>query len=230
MAVPQMNFFGKVRGGFRLSAHANGSRELNTGHLVVTAKSAASFGSLLYFASWLIQRMFNRIWLTLGASMVLATSALFAQIEVPKTMTFDGIKFTKAFSDTASSGPLTEYLPKGQSLESWTKLMGIYEFPKLKDPTSAAVKLATTLKEINPQAQSQVLENPDAGIAMVDFVTWPKDSAFVEFNIWKYRKSSAGGLLAIQYAERAYTDQEGFLKKLATRRATLIAAMAEFDF
>lgn len=173
--------------------------------------------------------MLNRLLLTLGTIWLFA-SVLFAQTEVPKSLTFDGIKFAKAFSDTSVAGPFSEYLPNGQKLESWTQLMGIYQFPKLKDPKAAAVNLGAMIKEQNPGAQFQVLENEEAGIAMVDFVTWPADSAYVEFNIWKYRKASGGGLIAVQYAERAYSDQEGFLKKLRARRDAVIPMMAQFKF
>ena len=49
---------------------------------------------------------------------------------------------------------------------------------------------------------------------IVDFVTWPADPAFVEFNIFKYTRKPGGGLVAQQYALRDYQDTTGFLRSL----------------
>lgn len=147
----------------------------------------------------------------------------------PEEMKFNGLVFKKAFSDTSSAGPFSEYLPKGQSLDSWTKLMGFYYFPALRDPKDAAQTLARVVKEQNPDAQSGVIYNETTNEAVVDFVTWPQDQSDVEFNVWKYKKNPDGkGLIALQYAERAYSDFEPFFKKLATRRVALRDAMAGF--
>ncbi len=146
----------------------------------------------------------------------------------PESMQFDSLTFRKAFTDKSSEGPFSEYLPKGQALKSWTKLMGYYEFPALKNPKEAAQMVEEVVKKQNPDAQSEVVYNSTTNEAIVDFVTWPKDQSYVEFNIWKYRKSPNGGLVAIQYAERASSDLEAYFKKLASRRETLRNEMAKF--
>jgi hypothetical protein len=162
-----------------------------------------------------------------GALAALFLAVAGVRADSPDALIFQGTAFKKAFSDKSAAGPYFEYLPKGQSLKSWTKLMGYYDFPKLRDPKDAAQNLARLVKKANPLAQSQVIENPSTGEAIVDFVTWPEDVKFVEFNIWRYRKAPGGGLVALQYAERAYDDQQMFLKRLRDRRPKLLDAMAK---
>lgn len=144
----------------------------------------------------------------------------------PAKIQFQGETFNQAFKDKSAAGPFWEYLPKGQTLEKWTKFMGYYEFTKQTDVKDAVGRLAEVVKQMNPDAQSEVLYNDASDEGVVDFVTWPKDNAYVEWNVWKYAKNPSGGLKALQYAERAYPPNvESFLKNLGKRRGTLRNAM-----
>lgn len=146
----------------------------------------------------------------------------------PESMKFGGVTFRKAFSDKTAEGPFSEYLPKGQSLETWTKLMGWYEFPGLNSPKEVGQTLIQVVKKQNPDAQGEVVYNSTLDEAIVDFVTWPKDQSYVEFNVWKYTKAPRGGLVAIQYAERVTSDFEAFFKKLGDKRTSVRNEMATF--
>jgi hypothetical protein len=107
-----------------------------------------------------------------------------------------------------------EYIPPREKLASWTKLASIREYPKLDDPRAVAANPVRALKQQNPAAQSATIENPTTGEVIVDFVTWPADRTFVEFNIFKYTRRPGGGLVAQQYAVREYQDTTGFLRGL----------------
>ena len=162
--------------------------------------------------------------LCLSAALLVVLGSI--QAEAPSALEFGKVTFKKAFSDKSEAGPFSEYLPAGQKLETWTKLMGYFVFSDPQNPMEAATLLARVVKEQNPGAQANVITNDATGEAIVDFVTWPKDQAFIEFNIWKYRKAPQGGLIALQYAERAYDGQTDFLKNLKDRRSFLIETMA----
>jgi hypothetical protein len=74
--------------------------------------------------------------------------------------------------------------PEGQKLRrgpSWQN------FP-LNDPR--AVGIVRALRQ--NAAQSAIIQNPKTGEVIVDFVTWPADNAFVEFNIFKYSRGRRG--------------------------------------
>jgi hypothetical protein len=120
-----------------------------------------------------------------------------------------------------------EYVPTGETLESWTKLASIREYPRLDDPRAVAANLVRALRQQNPAAQSAMIENPATGEVIVDFVTWPADRAFVEFNVFKYARKPGGGLVAQQYALRAYQDTTGFLRGLRPVRERLVELMAK---
>ncbi len=70
------------------------------------------------------------------------------------------------------------------------------------------------LKKEYPDSPSSIIENPQTGEVIVDFVVWPADASFVEWNVFKYAKRPEGGVVAEQYALRAYEDSEAFLKGL----------------
>ena len=42
--------------------------------------------------------------------------------------------------------------------------------------------------------------------AIIDFLVGPPDNSFVEYNVFKYAKRPAGGIIAQQYALRAYGE------------------------
>jgi hypothetical protein len=73
---------------------------------------------------------------------------------------------------------------------------------------------------------SSNLDNARPLATMVDFVTWMPDNSFAEFNVFKYSKRQGGGLVAQQYALRAYKGITNFLKGLGPVRKRLVDLMA----
>jgi hypothetical protein len=162
--------------------------------------------------------------------LAIATGILHAEEKaVPKaeSVSFDGVILYLASTNETPNERLREFLPEGQKFETWTKLASIREYPKLNDPRAVAENVVRVVKQQNPGAQSAVIQNPKTGEVIVDFVTWPADQAFVEFNIFKYAKKDGGGLIAQQYALREYKDTASFLKALKTERTRLIGLMAK---
>jgi hypothetical protein len=145
----------------------------------------------------------------------------------PESVTFDGQTLIFAAQSENQGETVREYIPAGQRLESWTRLASIREYPNLNDPKAVVANLIQALKQQNPQARSAVAENRESGEIVVDFVTWPPDESFVEFNVFKYSRTEGGGLIAHQYALRDYEDPKGFLRGLKPVRARLVKLMAE---
>ncbi len=140
---------------------------------------------------------------------------------------FDGTKFLQAFHKADETQTTTEFLPDGETLKSWNRLTSIRSFPKLTEPRTAAAGLLRAVRENNPDAKSIMVENPKNGDVVIDFITWPRDQSFVEFNIFRYTKKS-GGLLMEQYSQRAYGDDvREFLIKLKSERQRLVNLMAK---
>jgi hypothetical protein len=127
---------------------------------------------------------------------------------------FDGGELVLAWEGENPGEVVREFIPAGQNLDSWTKLASIRAISSSDDPKLLAGALVPRLKEQNPLSPSAIIENPGTGAVIVDFVVWPADASFVEFNVFKYEKRAGGGVEAQQYALRSYDKQEEFLKGL----------------
>ncbi len=144
-----------------------------------------------------------------------------------ETVHFDGEVLGLAFEGDDPNATIKEYLPAGETLDSWTRLAAIRQFSHIEDPAAYAAATLKQLKENYPQSPSAVVEDPDSGAVVLDFVVWPEDASFVEFNVFRYEKRSGGGLISQQYALRAYGENsEPFLKDLRSLRERLVEKMA----
>ncbi len=165
--------------------------------------------------------------LLMSGLLILGLSALVCSAQAQSAVLFDGTKFIQAFHKSEDSQTITEFLPEGEELKSWNRLTSIRTFPKLTEPRTAAAGLLRAVREYNPDAKSIMVENPKNGDVIIDFLTWPRDQSFVEFNIFRYTKKGRG-LLMEQYAQRAYgNDARDFLIKLKTERQRLVDLMAK---
>jgi hypothetical protein len=144
-----------------------------------------------------------------------------------ESVQLDGDTLVLAYEGEADGDSIKEYIPADENLESWTKLAAVREFEKLNDPKGFADEMVKQLEAKDPPARYELLENDKTGEVILDFIVWPADASFVEFNIFKYQKQDGGGLVSYQYALRAYGDEmEKFLTGMdADRRAKLIAEM-----
>jgi hypothetical protein len=144
-------------------------------------------------------------------------------------VSFDGVKLYLAFDAADNRQALKEYLSKGENLENWGRLASVRVFKEMNDPKRATEQLALGIKAHNPQVQMALKHYEDRGESVIDFVTWPADLAFVEFNVFKYAKLKDGGVVAYQYALRSYGDEESkkFLREFRPVRERLVKLMAE---
>jgi hypothetical protein len=150
-----------------------------------------------------------------------------AESSAQQSVTFDGRTLVLAWEGENRMERIREYIPENEKLDSWTTLASIRHYPNLNDPKAVVANLVRLLKQKTPKAPSAVQDNANTGEVVVDFVTWPPDESFVEFNVWKYRRADTGGLVAHQYALRDYQDPKGFLRRLKPVRERLVRLMAE---
>ncbi len=149
-------------------------------------------------------------------------------------VSIDGEPFSKKFIGRPPIGDkLVEFVRESESFDKWTKLVG-FRYQQLSridnDPTKAAAILAQIVKASNPKAQSRVIVSKEKSEAMIDFLTWPPDRAYMEFNVFRYAKSTDGkAVVSLQLAYR-FTDvsAEG-LERFTQLRASWINQAAAFD-
>jgi hypothetical protein len=143
-----------------------------------------------------------------------------------ETVQFDGQTLELAFTGDDSEATIKEFVPEGEKLDSWTRLAAIREFDELDNPVDYGIATIEQLKKQYPKSPSAIKEDPDTGAVILDFVVWPEDASFVEFNVFRLEKRAGGGLVSQQYAVRAYGDAaEPFLKDLASERVRLVGEM-----
>ncbi len=163
----------------------------------------------------------------LGLAATRATEPEAQDAEAKPSVEFDGQTFYLAYDGEDDDASIREFLPQGQQLDSWTQIASIRTFEKIDDPSAFAIASLQQLKRDYPQSPSYLYDNPGAGIVTLDFVVWPADESFVEFNVFRYEKQDNGGIVAQQYALRAYGDDtEPFLKELGDHRSRIVALMA----
>ena len=168
-----------------------------------------------------------------AAIVVVALAAFAANVHALDTLagaralTFDGKRLVHAAEGRTPAEAWREFVPPGEKLERWTKLASVREYPSHRDPKALAGELVRALKQRYPGAPFSLIENKSTGEVIVDFVAWPDDRAFTEFNLFRYGTRDAGGVVAQQYALRVYGDAAEFLRRLKAERLRLLDIMAK---
>lgn len=127
---------------------------------------------------------------------------------------------------------INEYLTADETLENWTKLIAVFEYPNQSEIEAIPARMIQLLEKQNPLTRHAIHQSPDKKRLMVDFVTW-NDRSVTEFNIFIFEKNPRGaGIIAHQYAERAYGDEQGadFLRNLRDRRPKLLEEIGDLQF
>lgn len=154
-----------------------------------------------------------------------------AQVSTP---VLDGESFTKRFVGQPPNGDrLLEFVREHESFEDWTKLIG-YRYQQLpgieNDPRKMAVGMARAVKAANPQAQSRVAVNERTNEALIDFLTWPPDGRFMEFNVFRLTKSADGkAVVSLQLAYRFRDTTANGAENLKRVRDAWIRQATAFD-
>jgi len=162
--------------------------------------------------------------LAVVAALLLAAPALAAAAKA--AVIFDGVAMVQAAEGDAPGEHWREFIPADEDRKSWTRLASIREYPKVDDPKAVAGNLVRTLRRQNPQTHSAILQNKKTGEIIVDFITWPDDRKFVEFNVFRYGRNPQGGVIAQQYALRRYENPSDFLAAFKSERQRLVNMMA----
>lgn len=150
---------------------------------------------------------------------------------LPKeSVRFDGDTLHLAWQGENPGEKIKEYIPAGQDLESWTKLASIREYPQLNDVQALVGSFVRTLDEKNPEIPKELHENRKKNEVVLEFIIWPSDgpmknAKFVEYNIFKYSLGEERGVVAQQYALRAYDDIDGFLRQLRPVKQRVLQEM-----
>jgi hypothetical protein len=148
-----------------------------------------------------------------------------------ESIRFDGQTLELAFQKNNDGDTIKEYIPAGETLERWTKLAALYEYPNLNDPQAIVDALVERLKARGSDIPYDVRTDSRTKAVVVDFLIWPEGAAkpenaeYVEYNIFRYESKRGGGLQAQQYAIRCYDNKFDFVTNLRTWKNRLVRQM-----
>ena len=161
------------------------------------------------------------------------------RIGVKGPLNFNKQEYYLAWTATPSrSYVVQEYLPKGDSIDHFNKMLAIHFFITDMSVTEAVQDKIESLKKMqekDPVCKYAIMESPDKSEFMVDFiVSVSKDNkvSIVEFNAWRYKRVDMGpgkkGVLVYAYSERSYGDAiTAFMTNLKTTRNALLNEMIQ---
>ncbi len=151
-------------------------------------------------------------------------------------VTFGGQSYHLDYHDQARledgqpGNGIAEFTLGGETVQSWTKLFSYYLYPEAgDDPLVMAQEVGKATKEANPDANYALLDNKEAGSAIIDFLTWEPGSDVGEFNVFKFARAQYGpGLVALQFAQH-FKIADMDVKDFQALRQRAVEEMARTD-
>jgi hypothetical protein len=147
---------------------------------------------------------FTRIALTAVMLVFLLTKVAVAAGPATPPLTFEGTKYHLAWTDVSEEGNLTnEYLTPGETLENWTTLIGVRQWPSVE---SLSDIVPPYLEERKPLfvARSEIYfpEDRKNDIVIEMFLGAPH-LPYVEYNLHRFvMEEGTPGVKAYQFAQR----------------------------
>lgn len=134
-------------------------------------------------------------------------SAACGQERLPK-LNFSGQTYQLAFSTQEPAGRINEYLLPGEDLERYSKMIGVYTFPTLKDKTpQEAIKLLSAyMVSSNSMTSYETHESKDKNAAIIDFLVFSPGATMAEYNVFKYVKEGEN-MKSLQFVARWYASR-----------------------
>ena len=175
-----------------------------------------------------------------GVSLSPAAAQAIDHLGVPGPIQFDGNSYKLVWSSRPSPGyTKQEYLPSDQRIGSYTQMLMVETMTgdlTVMDAVRAQIDMLKKRKATDPLVNMNVIQNTQAGEALLDFIVSskdPKGENVVEWNAYRYAplKGAAdkSGVLLFAISHRAYGNDsaKSFLGQLKNRRAAQITALTK---
>lgn len=135
-----------------------------------------------------------------------------------------------AFVHVDESGAITnEYVPRGQTLENWSTLIGVRVWPQAKEVAEIAGPYVRSLEPLMVR-DSRALEpaGSEPGTDVVfELYLAPADKAYLEYNLIRFvREPGTPGVKSYQFAARSEYKLDAAVTEYDQRRAAWLAAIS----
>lgn len=155
---------------------------------------------------------------------------------IPGPLTFQGTSFALAWSGETDVEAVHEYIPAGQSLESYADMFIIRTATNGTTPLALAQAMTAGLDERksggDPVVNYDLIENQATGEVLLDFLISDSSTGtvVVEWNAYRYAPLD-NGVVTYAVSRRGYGDEgaKTFLTELKNWRQDAITALATMD-
>ena len=168
------------------------------------------------------------------ACLLLISMITYSAIKVPSEVTFDGEVYEQAYQkgDGINTNRITEYLRKGENLDTYVKLVAIMEFPETTDVKELAEYLIKVHKQKYPSLARNIIVKNDESEAQVDYMAAKGD--ITEFDIFRVLKKDDHVIL-YQYVYRNYSplntsDNTKWRNNLTQNKSKWIELMMQVNY
>jgi hypothetical protein len=153
---------------------------------------------------------------------LLVAIAFTAAAKAQPTIAIGDVKLALAFTSKDSPESIREYIPKGESLDHWSRMASVRVFPKEKKPLDYLQRVGAGIPRTHPAARAQLLKHDKTGDNILDFLMFTADSSTAEWNLMRARYERGKGLIVYQYAVRFYTVDKSLGPAIVAERLKMI--------
>ncbi len=147
------------------------------------------------------------------------TGLIYLSVSVSEAFAVESkIKFNKEtynLIQNQNGGNEYNYYIKEENDDNWHTRINLLKDETLTNPTEAAADYAHKIQEKTPGAS--VLVYPD--VAMVEYINFPEDRKFYEYNAMIFQPSKTKGLELFRFSKRFYSNE--FDDTKAARKAAI---------
>jgi hypothetical protein len=168
------------------------------------------------------------------ASVLLALATVVAvQAADTGALVFNGTRYVLAHRGVSADGTqvFTEYVPEGETLDSWTRMVAVWHWPAHRSTKEVAGRWLARVQPLLTQPP-QVLASKDPArkdeLIAEGWISAP-DKSYVEINLYRFVPPGLGvGVIGYQYAEKIrMRGGKGVVTEFVENRNALMVALRE---
>lgn len=132
---------------------------------------------------------------------------------------FDNEVYKLKFSAMApaTGGYGNEYFKNSENVSDWTKMIGVYYYPKTDNPIKFAQTFDNTVENTENSMLLKLIENKKSNKAALSFLVNGCENSrkFFEYDIYKFEKHPQKGMIVVKYASKYFFNSDDELINIA---------------
>ncbi len=134
---------------------------------------------------------------------------------------FDNEAYKLKFSALApqTNGWGNEYFKAGENVALWTKMIGIYSYPKEGNPIKFAQNFDKIVENTDNSILLKLVENKKTDKAVMSFLVNGSENSkkFFEYDVYKFEKNPKKGMIVTKYASKYFFKTNSEIKSIAEK-------------